>query len=77
MELSEDQTQGITLSFSYALWNLTKLSEKKVGIRQDDVKDTIAKLADILELRGMISSTAIKPFIEKTMEEYSKLYLIR
>jgi len=77
MELSEEQIQGIVLSFSYALSNLTKLSETKMGIRQEDVKDTITKLANILELRGMISSTAIKPFIEKTMEEYSKLYLIR
>jgi hypothetical protein len=77
MELSEEQTQGIVLSFSYALSNLTKLTEKKGSIRYGDVRDAIAKFADILELRGMILSTAIKPFIEKTMEEYSKSYLRR
>ena len=77
MELSEEQTQGLALSLSYALWNLMKSLEENKEVKLNDVKDAIKKFVDILELRGILSSKAIKPFIEKTMEEYSRLYIMK
>jgi hypothetical protein len=77
MELSDEQIQGLSYGLSYVLWKLEKLVEEKGGIGFNDIKDTFVRFADILELRKMIPSTAVKPFIDITMEEYHKLYIKR